>query len=59
MQEEQVLFDISKGDFDEMIKREEILRNERETYTDFLPVANRSSSRGNPDFRPRPRRKND
>ena len=55
--EGQVLFDISKEDFEEEIKRMKILRNERETYDEFVPVGNPMSSRGNPDIRPRPRRK--
>ncbi len=33
-----------------------ILRNERETYDEFVSVGNPMSSRGNPDVRPRPRR---
>ena len=56
-QEDQVLFDISKEDFDAEIKRMKILRNERETFDDFVSVGNPMSSRGNPDFRPRSRRK--
>ena len=55
-QEGQVLFDISKEDFETEIKRMKILRNERETYDEFVSVGNPMSSRGNPDVRPRPRR---
>ena len=37
-QEDQVLFDISKEDFDAEIKRVKILRKERETYDGFVVV---------------------
>lgn len=59
-QEGQVLFDISKEDFDEELKRMKILRNERETYDEYVrdnPLARTVSSRGGPNVRPRPRRK--
>ena len=55
-QDGQVLFDLSKKDFNEMTKREEILRNERETYNEYLNVGNPVSSRGNPDMRPKARK---
>lgn len=55
-QEDQVLFDISKEDFNAEIQRMKILRNERETYEEFVSVGNPMSSRGNPDVRPKPRR---
>jgi len=38
-QEGQVLFDIPKEDFDAEIKKLKILRNERETYDEFVPTA--------------------
>ena len=59
-QEGQVLFDISKEDFDEELKRMKILRNERETYDEYVrdnPLARTVSSQGGPNVRPRPRRK--
>lgn len=59
-QEGQVFFDISKEDFDEEIKRMKILRNERETYDDYVrdnSLVRTVSSQGSRDVRPRPRRK--
>ncbi len=59
-QEGQVLFDISKVDFNVEIKRMKILRNECETYDEYMrdnPLARTVSSQGSPDVRPRPRRK--
>ena len=59
-QEGQVLFDISKEDFDEEIKRMKILRKERETYDEYVrdnPLVRTVSSQGSRDVRPKPRRK--
>jgi len=56
-QEDQVLFDISKEDFDAEIKRVKILRKERETYDGFVPLGSNMYMHGNPDMRPKPRRK--
>ena len=55
-QEGQVLFDISKEDFETEIKRVKTLRNERETYNDFVPLGSSMYSHRNPDMRPKPRR---
>jgi hypothetical protein len=56
-QEGQVMFDISKEDFAAEIKRMEVLRKERETYDDFVPLGSSMYSHRNPDMRPKPRRK--
>jgi len=56
-QEGQVLFDISKEDFDAEIKRVKILRKERETYDGHVQtVSYWFSGRGGHEHRPKPRR---
>ncbi|MBK5114956.1 MAG: hypothetical protein KGD59_11435 [Candidatus Heimdallarchaeota archaeon] len=57
-QEGQVMFDISKEEFDAEIKRMEVLRNERETYDDFVKTdSSLYSARGSIKTRPTSRRK--
>ena len=55
-QESQVLFDISKEDFEVEINRIEVLRKERETFDDHVPTSWVTAGGGS-DYRPKPRKK--
>jgi len=53
---EQVLFDISKEEFDAELKRLKIIRREREAYPGFVSTAWLTGAKSS-DLRPKPRRK--